>query len=102
MNIHQIYSYLIEGKTLQLPFPSSMEAEKFRIKLAQYKLRKDKTLLALEILNQSERQKVSFTCQLSFDGTVDATIAFKDQDITRQYEVKILEDDPVESGGENA
>lgn len=53
----------------------------------------DKNLLDLEMMKKEDRQKLSFTTQsqLPPGPPVLATVVFKDQDVLRQYEVKIVE-----------
>lgn len=94
MNIHEIYAKLLSGKSAQIPFSSAEEAEKFRIRLSLYKLRQDKSMMDVGMIESSERQKISFAVQgqLPPGPPVIATIAFKDRDTSTQYEVKILED----------
>lgn len=100
MNIHEIYSHLLSGKTLELPFRSAEEAEKFRIKLSLYKLRQDRGMIDVGMIKDTERQKLSFEVQTQLPPGPPflATIMFKDRDTLQQYEVKIL-DEPSELFG---
>ena len=93
MNIHQIYSSLLSGNTLQIPFSSAESAELFRVKLAQYKLRQDKVMIEVGFISKEERQRFSFSTQLQLPPwpPIIATLVFKDRETLLQYEVKIVE-----------
>lgn len=54
-------------------------------------------MLDLEIIKKSERQKLCFATQLQLSPLPEvlATLCFKDQDVMRQYEVKIIEEPPA-------
>lgn len=101
MNIHEIYSKLLSGKSIQIPFSSAEEAEKFRVKLSLYKLRQDKSMMDVGMITGNERQKIVFSVQTQLPPgpPVVATIIFKDRDTLQQYEVKILEE-PEEENNE--
>lgn len=95
MNFHEIYNSLLTGKTLQIPFGSQKEAEGFRVKLARFKLMQERQMVEIGVLSASERQKFSFSLQgdlLDRNNPWVATLCFKDKEVSRQYEVKILPD----------
>lgn len=95
MNIHEIYSLLLAGKTLQLEFESDGEAEKFRVKLSQYKSRQHKAGVSVGLFTDTDRQRLSFAIQRQLNPAppILATICFKDPGVLRQYVVRILEEE---------
>lgn len=98
MNIHEIYNLLMAGKTLSLEFDSDEEAEVFRVKVSKYKTRQDAILIGIGMMEKNERQMFSFCLQrqMSPMPPLLATMVFKDKNIIRQYEVKILTEDTIE------
>lgn len=97
INIHEIYHLLLEGRTLELGFPNKEDAEEFRVRLSQYKKRKDAQMVGIGMMEEREKQKLSYTVQqeLQLEGerapACTVTIQFKDRDITKIYSVKILD-----------
>lgn len=95
MNIHEIYNLLMAGKTLSLEFDGRREAEEFRIKVAKYKRAQDTQIIKLGMIEPHEKQVFSFTLQDQMPPLAPAlaTLVFKDKSITRQYTVKIIDED---------
>lgn len=105
MNFHEIYNSLLAGKTLQIGFTSSEEAESFRVALYRFKAKEDGILSAIGILGDKDKQRLSFSLQsemleLETKFKYTATIQFRDKGTLRQYDVKIVEDS--ESGNDKS
>jgi hypothetical protein len=106
LNIKDIHNLLFAKKKLQLEFASEAEAEKFRVQLAQFKARSDKQLIELGLLEENEKQRLSFKVQgklglednllLDMPSTVTATIKYEDKVTQKQFKVRILGDDDGE------
>lgn len=86
------------GKTLSLEFDSDEEIEIFRVKVARYKKTQDDILISLGMIEKNDRQVFSMSMQRQMAPLAPllATLVFKDKSVTRQYTVKILEDDDNE------
>jgi hypothetical protein len=94
MNIHEIYGLLLAGRKLELKFPSMYEAGRFRIRLHQIKKTEDKKMLAVGMMEDSEKQSFRFAAQADLiTGEVTASLQFVDKDVAKQYEVKIIDDE---------
>lgn len=95
MDIPEIYNELMAGKKLTLQFQTVAEAARFRIRMHQYKLRQDKQLIGVGLLeDDDERQKFSFQFNTV---TLVAVIKFTDRAPRKQYDVKILDEDNGET-----
>ena len=103
-NITEIYNLLFAGRKLRIPFATKEEAETFRVKLYKYKQQQDMMLLAAEIVDS--KQVLNFSLQATMQEIVghpfEATIFFKDKDVTRKYTVQILEDTDDNEGTSTA
>lgn len=111
MNISEIYNLLLAGKKLKLEFPSTEEAEKFRIKVHQLKLRQESQFLKLEMMESKDRQVFSFSVERKQKDLLDpepelngiestivvATLYFQDRPQNRSYKVVMVEDENGDS-----
>lgn len=90
VSIVDIYNLLFAGKSIQLNFVNYEDAESFRIRLQQFKTRQDRAQVAIGMLSDTDKQKLSFR----FDKTsCIAHIKFVDRPDPRQYTIKIIEND---------
>lgn len=90
------------GKTLSLEFETIEEANGFRIRIANFKTRQDKQLVALGMIDTKDKQVFSFLVQAQLqvdpkDAPLIATLVFRDRSITRQYAVKIIKENDDET-----
>lgn len=88
-DIEELYNLLFAGKKFTLGFESAIDAEKFRVRLSQYKLIQEKALIAVELLNEKERPVFSFKYN---EDEKTAICCFSTRKDKRQYEFVLLEE----------
>ena len=86
MTLDQIYDELFAGKKATLAFPNKKEAESFRVSLAQYKSVKDKQLVSIGLVAETEVSSLGFT--YNPDSQL-AVIEFKPRRVLKDYQVII-------------
>jgi hypothetical protein len=108
LDVSEIYSHLFAGKRLRLTFTSAEEAEKFRVRMAQYKAAQDRSMISVGMMSEEERQSLSFQVEQSLpleeagDEIIPglpptpkfvATLKFNERVPRKKYSVVILEDE---------
>lgn len=99
-DVETIYSHLLQGKKIEVSFPSHKEAASFRIALARHKSRKDSQLIAVGIMTEDERQMLKFGRQTSETNGCSFIVSFEDKKSKRQFMFKILDDEVREVSSE--
>lgn len=93
MNVHEIYDFLLGGKTLEVDFSTAEEAEAFRIRIAQFKTRQDKKFVELGLLTKDDRQVFATSIQPDLlANKVTMTLRFRDRLVGTQYTVRVVSD----------
>lgn len=104
MNIYEIYNVLLAGKTVKLEFIDKGDLERFRVSLARYKSRQDYQLIAVGMIKEEEKQKMTFQVQGQLVPLPPflVTIMFKDKSVMRQFKVIVEESEDISEVEANA
>lgn len=89
-SLKDIYGYLLAGKRINIDFPDEAEAEKFRVRMAQFKRVQERAMTSLGMMEESDRLAFSF----SYDSkTGFAALEFKEKKKEKLYNIVIIEDE---------
>ncbi len=56
----EVWEAILGGKSLEIVFPNSEEAERFRLRLAQIKARSEEKLVSIGFMTEGEKQSLRF------------------------------------------
>lgn len=93
-NLLEIYNLLFAGERLQLQFPDEDAAERFRLKMTQFKSRQEKMLASIDAILKTEIQSFSFKYNVD---NCSANMHFKDKPDARQYSFQIIRENTTVS-----
>lgn len=89
-SLKDIYALLFAGKKINIDFPSAMEAERFRVRMAQFKSAQDRAMVSLGMMETTDRLAFSF----SYDPASGfAKLEFKEKHREKLYNIVILDDE---------
>lgn len=97
-NIHEIYHLLMDGKELKLNFREKEDAERFRVKLAQFKSAQDKMMIGVGLIETGELRRFSFSVQGDLELGWTASMKFTDRIVEKTYSIVIVTDESEVSG----
>lgn len=97
MNLREIYSLLLAGKTMRLGFTSESEKETFRVRLFKFKRLQEYAMAQIGMVEPDDLNALSFSYR---DGT--AIISLTKKRRLRDYNVIILDDGDDAASSEEA
>lgn len=89
-SISDLYTILLDGIKVEIPFSSAKEAEAFRASVFAYKRRQDKVMIGIGMITEDERVAFSFKYSLQ---DKKATLRFIAKKSSKKFQFKIVEDD---------
>lgn len=94
LNIIDIYNKLFAGKKLAIEFPSPAAAERFRVRLQQFKHIQETSQLAIGLVDEIDIQRLSFLTASSngMSCEVTAIVRLKPKVVAKTFEVLELSD----------
>lgn len=60
MNFPELYSFLLQGKEIEIEFPSEKEYRNFRNSFATFKMRRDTTLVSIGVLEETQIKRITY------------------------------------------
>lgn len=97
MNIHQMYGLLLAGKKVSITLPSKKEITTLRVLLAKYKKTQEDALVATELLEEKDIQRLNTTMEAQLPPAHGIKVTFQFSDRIRQYDVIVEKDDDDEN-----
>ena len=92
--IGSIYNQLLLGDRIRMRFNDSLEAEQFRVRMAQWKSRQDKAMMSIGGMEQEDRMVFVF----KYDkATCTAVLKFDERRDVKQYEFEIVADSTADN-----